>query len=555
IGRAVNAVFPPGGGSTQVCFSDETIAGCGAAGSPPYTVQVSVQTGTSAGPQMTSTQYDGLGRVSSRTAAPGASIASSVDTTYDSEGHVYSVSNPHGSTASPTDGLTTFTYDALGRKHLQTNPDLTTLQWNYSGNTVTSIDESGSSWQHTSDVAGRLVQVVEPGGLNTTYSYDALNNLKCADQWGTATIGSPCSSSKMRQFQYDSFSRLLWAQNPETGVVCYGQGTGAVYGCQPNGYDPNGNLLYKTDARGVSFSYNYDSLNRLTGKYASDGTVADTYHYDQTAQGPNQIGRLGFPDHYGAAGNGLYYDAMGRIVETTYAAPGSNGWQDGMHATYDLAGNMTSITYPDGRIVDQVFDGAGRLAKVSNRAAGGTPAYDFMYGPSTLSNPGDTATGGIQYTAAGAPQSFVFGNGVGQFNGYNNRLQPCHTMASTPVLGGTINALLTGTGPGNLLDRQSFYNSSASSPCGSEAGNNGNIYAITDNRQVGNSQSFSYDPLNRLLTAARSDGAYNHTYHYDSFGNMLLHDNLASPSSVAWNIDQTTNRLLRSHDGGTTWGD
>ena len=72
---------------------------------------------------------------------------------------------------------------------------------------------------------------------------------------------------------------------------------------------------------------------------------------------------------------------------------------------------------------------------------------------------------------------------------------------------------------------------------------------------MGNSQSFRYDRLNRLLTGARSDGAYNHTYNYDSFGNMLLHDNLASASSVAWSIDQTTNRLWRSHDGGVTWGD
>jgi len=164
IGRATGSSFP-GGGSTQVCFSDETLTGCSAASSaPPYAVEVTVQTGTSAGPQVRRSEFDGLGRILSRIVAPRTSITSSVDTVYDSEGHVYSVSNPHGSTAGPTDGLTIFTYDALGRKRLQTNPDTTTLQWNYSGNTVTSRDEIGNGWQHTSDVTGRLVQVVEPGG-------------------------------------------------------------------------------------------------------------------------------------------------------------------------------------------------------------------------------------------------------------------------------------------------------------------------------------------------------------------------------------------------------
>ena len=44
-------------------------------------------------------------------------------------------------------------------------------------------------------------------------------------------------------------AELMTAANPESGTICYGT---IVNGqCQANGYDENGNLVYKTDARGV----------------------------------------------------------------------------------------------------------------------------------------------------------------------------------------------------------------------------------------------------------------------------------------------------------------
>jgi hypothetical protein len=51
-------------------------------------------------------------------------------------------------------------------------------------------------------------------------------------------------------------------------------------------------------------------------------------------------------------------------------------------------------------------------------------------------------------------------------------------------------------------------NAANSSLCGPEPGNNGNIAFIVDNVNVGWSQSFAYDGLNRLLTASRSDGGW-----------------------------------------------
>jgi YD repeat-containing protein len=48
---------------------------------------------------------------------------------------------------------------------------------------------------------------------------------------------------------------------------------------QPQGYDANSNLLTKTDARGISTTYAYDELNRVTQKNHSDSTPPVSYYY------------------------------------------------------------------------------------------------------------------------------------------------------------------------------------------------------------------------------------------------------------------------------------
>ncbi len=487
---------------------------------------------------VTTTNYDGIGR----------EVSSSVDsatqpihtyTNYDLMSRVQSVSNPYYTMSDPTFDLTLFQYDGLGRKILaQHQADQSVQTWVYSANATTFTDENGSSWTQTSDALGRLTHLLEPGNLLTDYTYDVLGNLKVVFQHGLST-----EAPRSRNFAYDSLSRLITSSNPETGKICYGLWSGGAVGagqCQ-NGYDANGNLLAKTDANGVTMSYNYDALNRLLSKTASDGSVADTYTYDQSSAGTNEIGRLSMADHSGAAGNTFSYDPMGRVSSGTYYTPKSNGWQPSVGVGYDLAGNPTTITYPDGNQITQVFDTAGRLASVINNGSG----------VSYIS--------GITYTPAGAESTFTLGNGVSQTDVYNSRLQPCRTTVKNPLLasrpgsgtGGPVGGPVS-VNAGDILDRESFYNPSASTNCGSEANNNGNIWSIVDNLNTGWTQSFGYDGLNRLTSAFRSDGGYNHTYHYDSFGNMAVTDNLHS--NPVWGVDPATNQLLQNPVAGVTDG-
>jgi len=154
---------------------------------------------------LTSTaMYDGLGRPY-QAITPSSAITY---TTYDLDGRVASVSNPHYATASFTDGITSYLYDPLGRKTFQCQPDNLPINsttcspnnsyqsWSYNGNTTTFRDEDGNQWRRNADALGRLISVLEPNGvaqapgMETDYSYDALNNLFSVTQWG-GRLGRP----------------------------------------------------------------------------------------------------------------------------------------------------------------------------------------------------------------------------------------------------------------------------------------------------------------------------------------------------------------------------
>src|SRR5262249_4577682 len=153
-------------------------------------------------------------------------------------------------------------------------------------------------------------------------------------------------------------SQLLTASNPESGTITYA-------------YDADGNVMTKTDARGIISTYSYDTLNRILGKSYSDGTLGAGYLYDQTGVwGPaetNTVGRLGLVSNGHFVGDGHFaatlfsYDAMGRINQQWDCPPSTYGIGClTVGAQYDLAGDLTQLTYPNGEAVKFAFDSAGR---------------------------------------------------------------------------------------------------------------------------------------------------------------------------------------------------
>jgi len=299
----------PDGGKTQMQYNDGTYAPGGTIPNVTTTKQL-----TSSLSEMSVAVSDGMGHVVQTIMKDPAEGDVASETTYNGEGQVYTKTNPHRpSLSSTTDGTSKSYYDALGRPTLQIHPDGNSLTWCYDGvasvgNTngvckshiggsgaavtwVDNQDESGNQWQRSSDGLGRLVQVEEPNGttaaasMETDYLYDGLNNLASVTQQGNGSSGT-----RARSFSYNSLSQLITSNNPETGTICYGVWSGS--NCV-NGYDANGNLTAKTDARSIKVSYQYDALNRLYARNYNNGDPSACMQYDVALSGSSDSNPLG----------------------------------------------------------------------------------------------------------------------------------------------------------------------------------------------------------------------------------------------------------------------
>jgi RHS repeat-associated protein len=442
--------------------------------------------------------FDGVGRpIQTQQATPSGTVLT--DTTYDVAGRVASVSNPYvqGSNhlTDPTYGLTQYQYDGLSRTTRTTKQDQSFTTVTYADNCTTATDESGKARKSCADAFGRMVTVFEdPSGLNyeTDYQYDVLNNLLRVDQKGTA----PTDSTKWRTrlFTYDSLSRIITALNPENGTTCYGIWFG---GSCINGYDSNSNLLKKTDARNITITYTYDALNRLLDKTYSDGTQNESHRYDYaTFLGQSFAYPTGREVAATAANNTIEsftsYDPVGRIASTTQCNPGVTGCKT-FTANYDKLGNLTSLAYPgNGFTVTYSYD--TNVPNSTGRLTGASDSNGATYASLDPTSPNS-------FCPTGAIKEFASPN----FNGnkyhvdYNNRLQPTEIWTGTSA------------GAGALFDKQYSY--------GATVTDNGNIYTITNVKDTTRTQSFTYDPLNRLLTAG-DQTHWSNSYVYDAWGNL-----------------------------------
>jgi RHS repeat-associated protein len=506
----------PDGGSTTTCYSEDPSASCYSSSLP---FEVITTKAISSGRNLITTQVlDGLGRVAETQLNSDPQGADYTDTTYDGLDHISTVTNPYRS--GDTLYTTSYAYDGVGRVTQVTKQDNSVVTTQYCGSDTLVTDEALKWRRSDTDGLGRLIEVDEPNSASasvgacpasgdssnewqTLYTYDALNDLTSAAQGG----------SRSRSFTYNSLKQLTISTNPESGTICYGTLSGST--CQQNGYDGDANVIYKTDARSITTTYSYDALNRPTGMTYSNGDPSVGYTYDQTAclglsACYNTGHRTTMTD--GGGTENLAYDKMGRewaeqrtvgsiTKSTTY--------------TYDLAGDLATLTYPSGRTITYTYDSAGRPSDAVDTA------NSINYAVGTCSNGASSpspATGAC-YAATGALAQLQNGTNLVSTYLYNSRLQPCWIYTTTnTALPTTTSCTAADPGPGNILDLQYNFNLGS--------GDNGNVMGITNNRDATRSQTFSYDQVNRLLTAAGStySGSHTHcwgeTYTYDQWANL-----------------------------------
>ena len=466
-------------------------------------------------------KVDGLGRLIQSQLNSDPQGTNYVDITYDGNGRKASVSNPYRDT-DPVFTIT-YNYDALDRlytdpiSHLPaiTQPDGSTINYTYlyssSGVQTNITDEAGNQRTTQANALGWLTDVWEApnvSGMNyhTQYTYDGLGNLTYVNQPGVNS----------RSFLFDSLSRLTSASNPETGTITYG-------------YDTTNTLISRKDSRSspITTTYVPDPLHRLKSKSYSDNEPTIYYCYDNqqsscgVASVSNGIGRrTGMSDASGSTS--WSYDVMGRVAKSTKAVSGYGGtgsiWYD-----YNLNGSLNSQIFPDGDGVSYTYNSAGRVSAASYDDFGVTLNY-FV-------NPSYTASGAIQGYQSNNFTDALVGSVT---NSYNSRLQPSGVSASTAQ--GTIFNLTYDFHVGN--------------------GDNGNLYGITNSLNSCRSQAYTYDQLNRLLTANSTPNGscpnlWGNSYTYDSRGNLTAKTVTQGNSESFSNSVNANNQLEGwAYDGG-----
>jgi len=385
------------------------------------------------------------------------------------------------------------------------------------------INPKGNKKGIRKDVYGNNLTITEftQGGVyHTNYEYDIQGNLlKTIDSQGN-TI----------QIWYDSLGHKTRMNDPDMGVWSYE-------------YDDVGNLVSQTDAKGQIIEFEYDIINRLIKKQglSPQGTVPVVYTYDDTNK-DNCIGRLSKVED-SSGQTEFFYDKLGREIKSTKTVDGTPYT---VERTYDILDRLTTLTYPDGQVVNYTYDtNSGNLEKVSS---------------TNNQQPTTNYVEDITYDAQGKIKNIHYGNNTQTDYTYSQDLRLSHIQTTNNQLQTTFQDL--------------HY----------DFDKNGNLTTLTDNLRS-NIRSYSYDDLDRLTEAQnipdQSGGYTTFTYQYDPIGNMTYKSDLgvmeygqgAGPHAVTtagaytYRYDangnmiegkdkllayDTENRLIEVHQSGTT---
>jgi RHS repeat-associated protein len=499
---------------TQVSFADggQSNIGYNLTDSPP---NITTSSKTDATHNVaTETDLDGLGRRVKAQLTSDPQGTDIVDTTYDPVGRTFTVSNPHRATSSPTDGTTTYNYDAMGRTTKITRPDNRTVLFDYTGAATRVQDESKDGTNRLkrvfqSDGLGRSASVCEVTGatqlgssgtpaacgqdiavtgFKTTYGYDLLDNITSVTQSGL----------NGRTYSYDGLSRLTQGVNPESGTTTYTYDivtAGDLYQrVRPKQNQTNPSVT-------VTTTYTHDGLHRLTGISYNDGmTPIVTFAYDESSRWgvtlQNSKGRL----TYGAvstAGTVSSYDAMGRLADDYQCTPlncGTSSFR--LTFGYDLLGDLTSSTnYSRSVTYNYTYDTAARLL-----------TFKSTWNDST--HPGTLLTVN-QYDPLGQVTQATLGNGIVRNLGYDNRGR------LTSLTDGSLYSFTLGYAPDSNI--------------------------LTGNDSVNGNWTYTYDDFGRLATSSKTGQAF--SYQYDPVSNRWK-QNVTSGSGPAPQYTFDTNNHI-----------
>ena len=352
-------------------------------------------------------------------------------------------------------GRPRYTYGALGQSW--------TESYDGENNVISRQDPHGRNTEFTYDDLGRITTIKPPGQTNTMrYNYRADSSL--------------ASIKDLRNIEthyiYNSFGELISRVSPDTGKTLFD-------------YDSAGLLSSMSLANGRVTAYRWDVIGRLRSR--SSGAGVETFEYDQGPYGKGRLTQL----IDGTGSTAYSYLPDGQLQSQLTKIDGAQyltSW------TYDGAGRMVEMTYPNNMKLMFNYDILGRVASVNSSFAGWPMlAGSFMYQPAT-----------------DKLYAWRFGNGLSRLTtlDFDGRV--------TSLTSNTVHSLGFGFNATNTIQR------------------------MNDDVVPSLSSSYTYDPNDRLSTVTRSGD--NQNFSWDDVGNRTAHSRAGQ--SVIMTTNPNSNALF-----------
>jgi RHS repeat-associated protein len=302
-------------------------------------------------------------------------------------------------------------------------------------------------------------------------------------------------------------------------------------------YDAAGNRLTLRKRDGMTLTYVYDGLNRVTSKTvpnSASGAAGYSVHYGYDVQDLQLFARFGSPLGAGIT-NG--YDGFGRLRSSTN---NMGGVSRVLGTDYNASNGDTQLTYPGGVSFLHDYDGAGRLTAILENGA--TTVATLVY--DSLGRRSDTSLGGAvasdeyddisrlwrltnNLALTAADQTLEFG--------YNPASQIISRIESNDAYK---SITLDGPARNYSVNGLNQYTSVAGTT---------HTYDLNGNLTSDGTTSFVYDAENRLVSASAGTKALT----YDPMGRLFEISSGGSKTQFLYDGD----RLVAEYDGinGTLW--
>jgi YD repeat-containing protein len=457
-------------------------------------------------------------------------LGTAVRTDYDWKGNKTFVSYPMaGSPAlgAMSSGVAT-AYDSLGRPSLtrQTSElgDLTTATTYLSGARQQFTDAKGYVTTTTYQVFDepsydKTIQVQAPEGVTQTITRDLYGN-------PTSLVQSGNGKSVTKTMIYDASKRLCRTTEPESGseVMAYDSANNLAWSASGLSIS-GGGCGQEQVSTAAKIVRSYDPMNRVLSVTYPTGTESTSFTYDPLG---NPATATSWPATWTYTHN--------KLSLLTAEVLSVEGYQWAIGYGYDVGANLSTIAYPDNKIISYAPDALGRPTQVG------------------------TYANGVSYFPDGDLESFTFGSGATYLAEKNTRnILSSFTYGKGASL--DVSEDLTYDANANIRQITDLTNNgqrtkvlsydqlnrltsaTASNLWGAESYTYDALNNITGLTNSGGTNTYNYD-VNNLLKTVTNNGATIHAFQYDPRGNTINKNN------VALTFDQA-NRLTAIQDKGT----